>query len=180
MVFDNVLCSCFESWFCLCHCLCPPWLSLGLDFVPLTPHLSSVSHGQWGQRNNLSHSLFCSLLRHVINNTGKRRGGPEIIALPYRAKRRQIYIWFRRKLHFTAIFNVGPSFIFLSQTQGGLLPAYSEAEVSQGGKSHLSKLFESENKVAIPHNGLPQHLTTYSLNFLREEINPKYLTKVKM
>ena len=123
MVFDNVLCSCFESWFCLCHCLCPPWLSLGLDFVPLTPHLSSVSHGQWGQRNNLSHSLFCSLLRHVINNTGKRRGGPEIIALPYRAKRRQIYIWFRRKLHFTATFNVGPSFIFLSQTQVGLLPA---------------------------------------------------------
>ena len=50
------------------------------------------------------------------------------------------------------------SFIFLSQTQLRLLPN-SEA-VSQGGKSHLSKLFETENKVAIPHNGLLQQPPT--------------------
>ena len=37
-------------------------------FVSLTSHLSSASHGQWGQENNLSHSLFCWSLRHVIKN----------------------------------------------------------------------------------------------------------------
>ena len=43
-----------------------------LTFFCLTSHLSSASHGQWGQENNLSHSLFCWSLRHVINNQVRR------------------------------------------------------------------------------------------------------------
>ena len=42
-------------------------------FVPLTSHLSSDIHGQRGHQNNLSLSLFCSVLRHVINNFGEGR-----------------------------------------------------------------------------------------------------------
>ena len=42
-------------------------------FVSLTSHLSSDIHGQRGHQNNLSLSLFCSVLRHVINNFGEGR-----------------------------------------------------------------------------------------------------------
>ena len=130
--------------------------------------------------NNLTQNLFCLPKLKIL----KELSSEYVMAqMSFGEDINDLMDWKEAKLHFilekttelTVTCTVGPSFkslIFLSQTQLGLLP-YSEA-VSQGGKSHLSKLFESENKVAIPHNGLPQHPPTYSLNFLQEKINPRY------